>query len=176
MVSTERLFLGVLVMILGIISFFGFATNTMFWFDNSAHEYTLYNASSNISSLNFDFDRTFINRYYDISDGKKVYLNYVNIYIDEFLDNTSIESIPTFMLNSNAFQPVNRTYEYSLQLEDEVLNRLNQQLLINQSGALTINKISISYIGINYSYYEYYITIIQILGIILFMIGILICL
>lgn len=132
-----------------------------------------YNISGTISNgtdvnLSFNFDRDLIWSNYDISSGERLHTSYINFYFTEFLDNTTTEDIPLFYVNSQVFQPVNKSYEYSLQLEDDTLNAYTQTLRITKSNTLVIDKIDLTYRGIDSTNYEFYQGVIYIITIIMF--------
>ena len=147
--------------------------NPILLIDDSHYLYPIaFNDSNNtLVNISFDFNRNSISREYEISNGEKVYLNYVNIYIDDFSDNTSLNTLPTFMLNKNIYTPITRMYEYSLQLESETLNDSTQYLTIIKPANYTISNIEVSYYGSNYQYYTLYEDILWIIIIIMTLSG-----
>ena len=144
--------------------------NPILYLDNSHYNYPIsFNDNgSSILNISFDFNKNVISKEYEISNGEKIYLNYVNVYITEFLDNSSVSEIPLFTINKNSFQPINRSYEYSLEIESETLNQSTQYMTIAKTDTMTIDSIELSYYGANYQYYNLYnnflIVIIIILG------------
>jgi hypothetical protein len=124
--------------------------------------------------INFTFDRSLIHQNYVVSNGIKVYQNYINIYSDEFLNNATLQSVSLIKLNSNSYHPINKTYEYSLQIEDEGLNPNYQLINITKTSGLNFNKMEISYYGANYANKTLYDSIYIVLLIIVLLIGVLI--
>lgn len=176
MVSMEkRLALGLGLIIIGALALMGFSYNILLFFDNNYHEIDIAN-NTNATSFDFNFSKNYISNYYEVSNDNKIYLNYLNVYIEEFLDNSSTTDIPTFKLNNNEYQPINRTYEYSLQIEDNSLKDLEQNLLVNKSINMTISQITLSYKGADFTYFSNYETLMAIVGFLFIIFGILVLL
>lgn len=160
------------MLIVSILLFTGSNQVLYYLTDNplATRSYIISNGITNGTDVNisFEFDRNLIWSNYDISNGERLYTSYINFYIDEFLDNTSIESIPFVTINNQKFQPVNMSYEYSFQIEDDTLMDLSQNIEIEKSDTLNINKIELTYRGIDVENYEFYQGAIYIITIIMF--------
>lgn len=138
---------------------------------NYNHQITFNNSNATQLNISFIFNEDVIRDYYLIKNNEKVYLNYLNIYIDEFNDNTSIYNISSFLLDKTLFTPIDKKYQYSLQLEPETLNPINQNLIINKESELNITTIELSYYGSNIIYYETYSFFMSIFLIMLVVLG-----
>lgn len=170
---------GLIVMFIGLgllITFYAGFSPFVFLFSYPTFQtYTIAeNVGINSTSLNipFNFSKSYILKDYDISNGEIIKYTYLNIYIDDFLNNESTGLIPTLKLNNNEFQPVNRTYEYSLDIPQEGLNRLNQNLTITKSSDTVINRIEMSYYGSEYANTEIIEILTWFITIVLFLLGI----
>lgn len=157
-------FLGIILIIFGAIIIFNNSGGMIFKIiDNEYYERTLFTNINDVSTLvnrSFEFDKDYINSIYKIDNGEKIYLNYINIYCTEFKDNSSIENITSITLNDNLYVPQNKTYQYSMVIiEDSLSSDSNNNILIQKSSDLVIDKITISYIGANYDNKETYDTI-----------------
>lgn len=156
-----NVYLGLFLLVTATLLLIGSNQVLYYLVDNplQMREITLANNLDNgttIENISFTFDRNLIFSNYDISNGQRLYTSYINVYIEEFLDNTSTESIPIFTLNNAKYQPVNRTYQYSVQIEDESLQPLYQSFKIEKSPLTTINKVTLNYRGIGNTNYEFY--------------------
>lgn len=95
------------------------------------------------NNFNFNFD----NR--DITQCYKDNFNYcfINLYIDEFKNNETVEKIENFQINKCYYAVDELSYQMSFYFDKNCLEDLNQEIKINKTSSLTINKIEIEYIG-----------------------------
>lgn len=158
-----RFFVGVLVFMAGIIWLISLTGNQNLSLiqiaDNGFYEYELFNDINNSSTtinLPFVFDQSYLDKYYEISNGEMIYLNHINVYCEEFKNNATSEYIESITINNNLYVPENLSYEYSLVLVPDSLNSKSQNLTIEKSSGLFIDKITISYKGADYNNNEDY--------------------
>ena len=97
------------------------------------------------------FDLTFIFSERDIT---KCYENnynecFINLYIDEFKNNETVENITSIDFNNNYYKVDELSYKMSFIFNKNDLNKNIQYLHINKTGTLNINKVEVEYIGFN---------------------------
>ena len=150
---TGRLFIGLILVCLGMVLFFN-PIQTIFLVDNAEHTYLINSevggSGNSTITINFDFDREYISGIYQISDGEKIYQNYVNVYIDEYIENASESNISYYQLNNHVYVPENKSYQNSLMIIDGTLNEMSQVLTIHKDSALEIGKVTMDYIGADF--------------------------
>lgn len=162
-------FLGVGIVFISIVLLI--TPGLLILLDNNHYTYTIFQGNLNDSIYSFNFSKEYISHIYTISEGRKVYQNYLNIYIDQFIDNTSIENLTQIQLNNQIYTPINKSYEYKLEIQDETLNNINQDILFSKTNGLNITRIDISYYGANYSYYDIYSILLPFLVLLIMVIG-----
>jgi len=170
-----RMFLGLGVVILGLIILLN-PIQMILLFDNKEQKLTLFenlNSANTTLNLDFNFSKDYISEFYEISEGEKIYKNYLNIYCEEFKDNSTTENLISIQLNDNFYLPTNKSYEISLIILESSLNEESQNLKIEKSSNLTINKIELEYIGADYSYKDVYDHLAFTISILLIFFGIL---
>ncbi len=170
-----RMFLGLGIVILGIVLFLN-STQIIFLFDNKEQKITLFenlNSANTTLNLNFNFSKDYISKIYEISEGEKIYKNYLNIYCEEFKYNSTTENLTSIQLNDNLYIPTNKSYETSLVLVESTLNDEIQHLEIKKSSNLTIDKIELEYIGADYGKKEIYDQVVFIASFLIIMFGVL---
>lgn len=146
--------LNVLGFILIILSLYSIL-NPAFLVNFISHDYrtlTILDTPSNNSTYYFNFTPSLIYKYYETLDTNLDFVGSVDIYIDEFLDNSSIKQVNSITLNNGVGQPQNRSYCYSLIYRQSTLKDFNA-LTINKTSDLVINKIEFTYYGTDYNYY-----------------------
>lgn len=163
-------YLGLGLIILSILVLI--TPNLLFIFDTNKYTYVILDSPTNNTSISFNFPKSYIPKFYEISNGEKVYTTYLNVYINDFLDNSTVNSLNIVGINSNYYQPVNVSYEYSFQIEDETLNDLVQAVSFNKTGSYTIDRIDISYYGVNAYNYDIYSNMIPMIVIVFMLIGV----
>jgi len=169
------MFLGLGVVILGLIILLN-PIQMILLFDNKEQKLTLFenlNSANTTLNLDFNFSKDYISEFYEISEGEKIYKNYLNIYCEEFKDNSTTENLISIQLNDNFYLPTNKSYEISLIILESSLNEESQNLKIEKSSNLTINKIELEYIGADYSYKDVYDHLAFTISILLIFFGIL---
>jgi len=169
-----RMFLGLGIVILGLIVLLN-PIQMILLLDNKEQKITLFenlNSTNTTLNLDFNFSKDYISKIYEISEGEKIYKNYLNIYCEEFKDNSATEEITSIQLNDNFYLPTNKSYETSLVLVESTLNDEIQHLEIKKSSGLTINKIELEYIGADYRKKEIYDNFAFIISILLIFFGI----
>jgi len=170
-----RMFLGLGIVILGIALFLN-STQIIFLFDDKEQKITLFenlNSANTTLNLDFNFSKDYISKIYEISEGEKIYKNYLNIYCEEFKDNSTTENLTSIQLNDNFYIPENKSYETSLVIVESTLNDEIQHLEIKKSSGLTIDKIELEYIGADYRKKEIYDQVVFIASFLIIMFGVL---
>ena len=129
-------------LILSIILFFNIEYISVYL--GNPQKETLFLNNTNLS-YSFDFDKI---------DITKCYVNnfnecYINLYIDEFKNNETLENIYYFELNDCYYKTNELTYEMSFIFDKTCINQQQQNIYINKTNNLFINKIEIEYIGFN---------------------------
>ena len=172
--GVTRMFLGLGILIFGIIFFLN-STQAIFLIDNKEQSITLFeniNTTNTTVNLQFNFTKDYISKIYVISDGGKIYKNYLNFFINDFRDNTTTKNITYFQLNDYLYSTENKSYETSLIIVEETLNKEFQNIEIEKSTDLVIDKITLEYRGATYDYKNEYDIIIFLLSLLIIFFGI----
>lgn len=149
-----KMFLGLGIVILGVLLLIN-STQILFLLDNKQHSILLFENTTN-SSFNFDFNKDYISQIYEISEGERIYKNYLNLYIEEFKNNITAENLTTIQLNNDLYIPENKSYHISCMLIEDTLKDFKQEIKLTKSAGLTIDKITLEYKGADYSKKEMY--------------------
>lgn len=160
MKGISRVWIGLIFIVIGIALLIGGNQSLIYFLDNSQTIRDIPLASNvgygeSLYNLTFNFTKNSVYSNYDISNGKRLYTSYLNVYSTELLDNSSIENIMSIQLNNNVYVPSVKKYEYSLTIDDGTLNEDIQRLSINKTSNLTIDKITLNYRGIDYQNMDY---------------------
>lgn len=121
-----------------------------------SHDYrtmVILDTPSNNSTYYFNFTPSLIYKYYEKLDTNLDFVGSVDIYINEFIDNSSIKNMSAITLNNDVGIPVNKSYCYSFVYRQPTLKDYNT-IILNKSSDLTINKIQLTYYGTDYNYYN----------------------
>lgn len=170
-------FLGLIITLIGVILLLN-PLSTVKLLSTSHQNIELFsNLTNETTTLNlqFEFDPDYITKYSTISNGEKLYHTYLNVFCNEFKDNSTNESLTSLTLNNNFYLPTNKSYETSLVITEETLNPYSniQHLTIEKSANLTIDKVTLEYIGLNYNNKETYNLLSTTIAIIIIFSGIL---
>lgn len=174
----EKMFLGIGIVIIGLILLLN-STQIIFLLDNKEQKMTLFedlNSTNTTLNLNFNFSRDYISKYYEVLDDGKIYKNYLNIYCEEFKDNSTTKNLTSIQFNDNFYLPTNKSYEISLVITKGALNQELQNLIIEKSSNLTINKIELEYFGADYGKKEIYETSVFLISMLIIFFGIMLSL
>jgi len=173
--GVARIFLGLAIVILGMVFFLN-STQILFLIDNKEQTLVLFediNTTNTTVNLEFNFSSDYISKIYKISEGDKLYQNYLNVFIDEFKDNTTNETLSYVQLNSNLYIPVNKSYQISCMIIEDTLDEDYQTIEIEKSDDLVIDKITLEYRGADYEKREQYNTSVFLLSLLIIFFGIL---
>ncbi len=140
-----KLILGFGFMIMGFLLFLN-PYSVMHIADLNNYNY-LIAEDTNESAINFTFDRKYISEYFDGVHNQV----FINLYVDEFKNNETIENISSLELNDCYYSFDELAYQMSFVVAENCLNDgLNQTIAINKTSDLKINKIKLEYKGSNY--------------------------
>ena len=172
-----RLMIGLMVVCFAIILFLN-PIVFIHLIDNKEHTLIIsegIESGNATETLNFTFNKEYISNFYKINGGETIYLNYINVFIDDFKIAEPDDIIEYYILNNNMYVPQNESYQTSLMLIEGTLNSKNQQLVIYKDSDLAISKITMDYIGADYMNYNNYNTLIILMCLIIFMGGFILC-
>ena len=124
-------------------------------FDGNPYTKTIAKTTLN-NSFTFDFDKNLISKYYDFKDGKYNYVNFINVYIADFLQNTT-NDLTYIRVNDCIYIPSNKSYITSVVLEQNCMNQKHQLIIFGKNGQYSIYKIEIEYFGLDYQKENLYI-------------------
>jgi hypothetical protein len=144
--------LGFLLIILSLYSIL----NPAYPINFISHDYRTMNildTPSNNSTYNFNFTPALIYKYYEKLDNNLDFVGSVDIYVNEFLDNSSSKNLTGITLNNDFGVPQNKSYCYSFVYRQSTLKEYNT-LVLNKSTSLIINRVDITYYGTDFNYYN----------------------
>lgn len=144
----ERIIIFLVALVLGLIVIMN-PYSVLSIVSNNNNNYLIVNNLEN-ESINFTFNREFITDYYNSED---YYLCLLNLYIDEFKNNETIENIESVQWGNCYYNVNDLSYTMSFILDENCLyDGDEQQILINKTGGLMINRVEIEYYGVDYKY------------------------
>lgn len=169
--GVEKMFLGLGIVMFGVLLLIN-SIQIIHLIDNKQHSLILFENTTD-TSFAFNFDKDYISKIYKISEGEKIYKNYLNLYTDEFKDNTTIYNLTAIQLNNDLYIPENKSYHISCMLIEDTLKDLKQEIELTKSAGLKIDKITLEYKGADYSKKEMYEWAIFLLVMLIICLGIL---
>lgn len=172
-----RMMLGLAIICLSMVLFLN-PIQTIHLVDNTEHTYIIPNNDTGLGDseleVNFSFDSSYISSLYYVDGGRKVYHNYLNVYIEEYLTNTS-KNISYYKLNDFVYTPDENIYHTSLEIIEGSLDNLEQNLKIYKDADLEISQLTLDYKGADYDDRESYVDLAYAIATICIIFGIFLC-